>query len=330
MEGKKEPDTVCEKLHKMSSLVGTPGPIHDPSSGWPGQTKDPRPGLNGGRGRLALFWELVRLEQTLFALPFAYAGMLLAQRGLPGPWVCLWVTLAMFGARTAGMAANRLIDRQIDAANPRTAERALPAGKIKASSVTLLLLASLGLLALSSWQLNSLCYRLWPLAALLLIGYSYSKRFTWLCHLWLGLVQACAPIGGWLAVAGCFAPTPLWLGLVIFTWVAGFDVLYACQDFEHDRRVGLYSIPARFGIVGAFRISEFLHALAWLALWRVGASAGLGPVYACGCWGIAGMLFYQHRILKPTDLSQMQKAFFQANVGISLTLLLSLIWELVL
>jgi 4-hydroxybenzoate polyprenyltransferase len=281
-------------------------------------------------GRLALFFELVRFEQTLFALPFAYAGMLLGARGLPGLAPCFWVTVAMFGARTAGMAANRLIDRRIDAANPRTAGRALPAGQISAQPVLGLMLVSLALLATAAQQLNPLCYQLWPLAALLLLGYSYSKRFTWLCHLWLGLVQACAPIGGWLAVRGEFADTPLWLGLVIFTWVAGFDVLYACQDFDHDRKVGLFSIPARFGICRAFRISEALHGVAWLSLWQVGFTAGLGLVYALGCWLIAALLYYEHRLLRPGDLSQMQKAFFQANVGISLTLLLSLVWELVL
>lgn len=276
---------------------------------------------------LSTFIELVRLEQTLFALPFAYAGMLLAARGFPGLWVCLWVSLAMFGARTAGMAANRLIDWRIDAANPRTASRSLPAGRVGGAAVSALLFLSLGLLGLSARQLNPLCYQLWPLAALLLLGYSYTKRFTWMCHLWLGLIQACAPIGGWLAVRGEFAPTPLWLGLVIFTWVAGFDVLYACQDFDHDRKVGLYSIPSRFGIRKAFRISEGLHLISWLGLWMVGYCAQLGGVYRGGCWLIAALLVYQHRILRPDDLSQMQRAFFQANVVISCTLLVSLLWE---
>lgn len=283
---------------------------------------------SGLRSRWQTFVELVRFEQTLFALPFAYAGMLLAQRGLPSLQVCFWVTLAMFGARTAGMAANRWIDWKIDAANPRTAQRSLPAGKISGSSVLLLLAASLGLLALAAYQLNPLCYQLWPLAALLLVGYSYTKRFTWLCHAWLGLVQACAPIGGWLAVAGEWAMTPLWLGLAIFTWVAGFDVLYACQDFDHDRKVGLSSIPARFGIHKAFRISEGLHVVAWLSLLAVGGCAGLGLVYALALGAIAALLYYEHRILRPDDLSQMQRAFFQANVGISLTLLGALLWEL--
>lgn len=276
------------------------------------------------------FIELVRLEQTLFALPFAYAGMLLAQRGWPSWGTLFWVSLAMFGARTAGMSANRWIDRHIDAKNPRTQERHLPAGKVSERSVLGLMLVSLYLLAAAAYHLNPLCFKLWPLAAFLLLGYSYTKRFTWLCHLWLGLVQACAPIGGWLAVAGEFAPTPLWLGLAIFTWVAGFDVLYACQDFEHDRKVGLYSIPARFGIQGAFRISEGLHGLTWAALAAVGWCAGLGWVYALGLVGIAALLWHQHRVLRPKDLSRMQRAFFEANVGISVTLLATLIWELVL
>jgi 4-hydroxybenzoate polyprenyltransferase len=288
-------------------------------------------GDGGGRTlaeRVALFVELVRLEQTLFALPFAYAGMLLAQRGVPALVTCFWVTVAMFGARTAGMSANRLIDRHIDAANPRTADRSLPQGRVSGHSVTLLLLGSLGLLALAARQLNPLCYQLWPLAALLLLGYSYTKRFTWLCHAWLGLVQACAPIGGWLAVKGEWGATPLLLGLAIFCWVAGFDVLYACQDLQHDREVGLNSVPARFGAQRAFAFSRALHAVTWACLWLVGYCAGLGWVYAAGCWLIAALLVYEHRLLRPDDLSKMQQAFFQANVAISLTLLGSLLVEL--
>lgn len=279
------------------------------------------------RQKLSLFIDLVRLEQTLFALPFAYAGMLLAGRGLPGWSQLLWVSLAMFGARTAGMAANRWIDWHIDAVNPRTASRPLPAGRVGGPAVVVLTLASLGLLALAAAQLNPLYFQLWPLAAFLLLGYSYTKRFTWLCHLWLGLVQACAPIGGWLAVRGEWAATPLWLGLAILTWVAGFDVLYACQDFEHDRAHKLHSIPARFGIGRAFRLSEALHGLTLLSLMAVGYTAGLGAGYATALLLIALLLVYQHRILKPDDLSQIQRAFFSANVGISLTLLGALLWE---
>lgn len=280
------------------------------------------------RSRLRLFVELVRFEQTLFALPFAYAGMLLAQRGLPSLADCFWVTVAMFGARTSGMAANRLIDWQIDAVNPRTAERPLPAGRISGGAVLALLLACGALLVGASAMLNPLCARLSPLAVVLLLGYSYTKRYTWLCHFWLGVVQACAPIGGWLAVRGEFSATPLWLGLAIGCWVSGFDVLYACQDLEHDRRVGLHSVPARFGAERAFVISRSLHATAWLALWAVGSSAALGGIYALGCWLIGALLIYEHSILRPSDLSQMQRAFFWANVGISLTLLGCLIGEL--
>ena len=287
----------------------------------------PSPRSKSLRQKWALFVDLVRLEQTLFALPFAYAGMLLAQQGLPTLDKLCWVSLAMFGARTAGMAANRWIDWHIDSLNPRTASRALPAGRVRGSSVILLALASLALLALAARQLNPLCYALWPLAAALLVGYSYTKRFTWLCHLWLGVVQACAPIGGWLAVRGEWAATPLWLGLAILTWVAGFDVLYACQDFAHDRAHRLHSIPARFGIERAFRLSEGLHVLTLAALTAMGWCAGLGAIYGLGLILILALLVYQHRILQPDDLSQIQRAFFSANVGISLTLLGALLWE---
>lgn len=273
------------------------------------------------------FVELVRLEQTLFALPFAYTGMLLAGPGLPS-WSQLgWVSCAMFGARTAGMGANRLIDMHIDAANPRTRDRALPAGRMSPHVVAVLTLLSLGLLVLAAWRLNPLCARLSPLAILLLLGYSYSKRFTWGCHLFLGLVQACAPIGGWLAVAGHFAPTPLWLGLAIGLWVAGFDVLYACQDLEHDRQVGLHSIPARVGAARAFWISRTLHFLALSSLVAAGLAAGLGTPYYAGLGLIGSLLVWEHQLLKPDDLSRLQQAFFQANVMISLTLLASVLLE---
>lgn len=273
------------------------------------------------------FVELVRLEQTLFALPFAYTGMLLAGGGLPTLPQLGWVSVAMFGARTAGMGANRLIDMHIDGANPRTKDRALPAGRMSPHGVALLTLVSLSLLVLGAWKLNPLCAKLSPLAIGLLLGYSYTKRFTWGCHLFLGLVQACAPIGGWLAVAGHFAPTPLFLGLAIGLWVAGFDVLYACQDLEHDRQVGLHSIPARVGARTAFWISRGLHVGALASLVAAGLAAGLGTVYFAGLGLIGSLLIWEHQILRPDDLSRLQQAFFQANVMISLTLLASVLVE---
>ena len=277
--------------------------------------------------RMRMFYEIVRFEQTLFALPFAFAGMLLARQEIPGPLTWLWVALAMFGARTAGMTANRLIDRHIDAANPRTAERALPAGKIGPLPLLVWLLVSLTVLAGAAWMLNPLCYRLAPVATFLLLFYSYTKRFTWACHLLLGLVQACAPIGGWLAVTGEWAVVPLLMGLAIFCWVAGFDIIYACQDREHDVKVGLNSIPARFGAEQAFTISRGLHALTFALLITVGLVSGLGQVYY-GCLGVvAVLLVWQHQIVRPDDLSRIQQAFFQANASISLALFGGILFE---
>ncbi len=273
------------------------------------------------------FVELVRLEQTLFALPFAYAGMLLAQHGWPTVATAFWVTAAMVGARTAGMCANRLIDAEIDARNPRTRDRALPAGKMAAGTVFRAMLISLGLLVLASSQLNPLCMQLCPLAVFLLLAYSYLKRFTWACHLGLGLVQACAPIGGWLAVAGRFSAPPLWLGAAIFLWVAGFDILYACQDIEVDRRDGLHSLPALIGADKAFWISRLFHAGTVGSLAMVGTALGLGLGYFAGIGLIGALLVYEHSLLHPRDLSNMQKAFFQMNALVSLTFLASVLWE---
>ncbi len=273
------------------------------------------------------FVELVRLEQTLFALPFAYSGALLAAGGWPTPAQLFWVTLAMVGARTAGMCANRLIDAEIDARNPRTKNRALPAGLITPRAVFQMLLVSLALLALAAWQLNPLCLKLCPLAVTLLLAYSYLKRVTWACHLGLGLVQACAPIGGWLAVAGSFAPAPLFLGAAIFLWVAGFDILYACQDIEVDRREGLHSLPAWLGAEKAFWISRAFHLGTVLALAMAGASLGLGLVYNAGIAVIGSLLVYEHSLLHPSDLSRMQKAFFEMNALVSVTFLLSVLGE---
>lgn len=275
-----------------------------------------------------LFVDVVRLEQTVFALPFAYAGALLAAGGFPGLWVLFWVTLAMFGARTAGMSANRLIDASIDAANPRTATRALPAGRVRAHNLQMVLLASLLLLVGSARMLNPLCWMLSPLAVGLLMLYSYTKRFTWACHLFLGLVQACAPIGGWLAVTGHFAPVPLLLGLAIFLWVGGFDMLYACQDYDHDRSAGIYSIPARWGKHNAFLISRCCHLGTIFCLFGVAGLAGLGLRFIGGLVFITAVLIWEHSILRPDDLSRMQQAFQHANAAISLTLLTTLMWEL--
>lgn len=273
------------------------------------------------------FVDLVRFEQTVFALPFAWVGVLLAGRGLPDLGTFVWVSLAMVGARTAGMALNRLIDREIDARNPRTRDRALPAGRVSVRSVQLLAAGSLVLLVLSAARLNPLCLALSPVAVALLVGYSYLKRLTWACHLGLGLVQACAPIGGWLAVSGRFEAAPLLLGLAIFLWVGGFDVLYACQDLEHDRAVGLYSLPARLGADGAFLVARAFHVMALGSLAFAGSLLGLGLPYFAGLGAIGAILVWEHSLLAPDDLSKMQQAFFVCNAMVSLVLLASVLVE---
>ncbi len=284
--------------------------------------------VTGLLGPWRRFVSLVRLEQTVFALPFAWVGMLLAGGSLPEGRVVFWVTVAMVGARTAGMALNRLIDREIDARNPRTRQRDLPAGRVSVRSVQALAFLSLGLLVLSAGFLNPLCLALSPLAVLLLLAYSYLKRLTWACHLGLGLVQACAPIGGWLAVSGRFE-MPAWLlGGAILLWVGGFDILYACQDLQHDRAVGLHSLPVRLGARGAFWVARGCHVLAVILLALVGAHLGLGGAWSLGLGIVGALLVWEHSLLSPEDLSRMQHAFFTCNAAISLSLLVACLLEI--
>ena len=221
------------------------------------------------------------------------------------------------------MGFNRLADRRIDAANPRTAGRALPAGQVSPVAVAVFVAASAALLVLAAWQLNPLAFWLSPLALAILFLYSYTKRFTWGAHLVLGLSLAGAPLGAWIAVRGAVAPAPVVLAGVVLLWVAGFDVLYALQDLEFDRRTGLYSIPARFGVVGALWISALLHGamLGLLALlpWIYNGPA-LGPAYWIGWAGCLALIFYQHWIVRPGDLSRLNAAFFTANGALSVWL----------
>ena len=259
--------------------------------------------------------EMIKFEHTLFALPFAFLGMLLAAEGWPGWRTVVWIAVAMVGARSAAMGFNRLADREIDAANPRTAGRALPAGLLTPRAVALFVLASAALLVLAAWQLNPLALALSPLALLILLGYSYTKLFTWASHLILGLALGGAPLGAWIAVRGDVAPTPILLTAAVLLWVAGFDVLYALQDLDFDRRAGLFSVPARFGTVPALWVSALLHALmlALLALLPRIYPPGLGAAFWLGWLGCLALLAYQHWIVRPGDLSRLNAAFFQAN-----------------
>jgi 4-hydroxybenzoate polyprenyltransferase len=264
--------------------------------------------------------EAIRFEHTIFALPFAYLGMILASRaahGWPGWDKLIWITLAMAGARTLAMALNRLIDAAADAQNPRTANRALPQRLLKPAEMLLLAVLSGGLLVVSAAQLNPLCLKLTPVAILFLVGYSYTKRFTWLCHFALGLTDGIAPIGGWLAVNPTLSVanwiTPLLLGLAVTAWVGGFDLIYACQDIEFDRSHGLHSIPARFGPARALQVSEVMHGASVGLLAAVGGLLGLAWPYWVGVGMASWLLIWEHRLVHPEDFSRLDVAFFNMN-----------------
>jgi 4-hydroxybenzoate polyprenyltransferase len=280
------------------------------------------------QGRTVL--EMIKFEHTLFALPFALMGMMLAAGGWPGGRTAGWIVVAMVGARSAAMGFNRLADRRIDAANPRTAGRALPAGLVTPGFVLAFVLLSCALLVVAAWRLNPLCLALSPLALLVLLGYSYTKRFTELSHFFLGLALAGAPLGAWIAVRGDVAAAPFVLAGAVLLWVAGFDVLYALQDLDFDRRSGLRSIPARVGVVGALWISGLLHLamLALLASLPAAYGPGLGAGYWVGLVGCAVMIAYQHAIVRPADLTRLDAAFFTANGALSVWLFVATAFDL--
>lgn len=280
--------------------------------------------------RLRDLGDLVRWEQTLFALPIALASGLWAANGWPPLPVLGLTVLAMVGARTAGMSANRLIDARIDAANPRTADRPLPAGKMRPGSVLKLLAVSLGALALSAYALNPLCFQLCPLAFFLLLIYSYLKRWTWACHFGLGAVQACGPLGAWFAVTGQFSWAPMWLGLGVAFWMAGFDILYALADEAHDRKHGIHSVPARFGTVAACTISRACHGIAFLFWCLFAATVGAGGFFAVGLGAVGSLLVWEHVLVRPGKLDQLPLAFFRVNSIISTVLLLATLGDLYL
>ena len=271
------------------------------------------------------FLDAIKFEHTVFALPFAYVAMVLAADGWPGWHVVVWVTLAMAGARTLAMSVNRLADRFIDAANPRTAKRHLPTGLLTPAQVTTAAVLSAVLLLLSAWMLNPLCLLLSPLAVLFLVGYSYTKRFTWLSHWILGFTDGIAAAGGWVAVRATFDPPVYVLWLALTVWIAGFDLIYACQDVEFDRRHGLHSVPARFGIPTALTTARACHLLTIAAFALLGWMMGLGVLYWLGVLAVAALLVYEHSLVSPTDLSKLDVAFFNVNGYIAVILFFSVI-----
>jgi len=270
--------------------------------------------------KLKIFLEMIKFEHTVFALPFAYTGALLTEKKIPASHDLLWITMAMVGARTAAMSLNRIIDRHLDARNPRTAGRALPRGLLKTGEVWFYVLVSFLILFYSSYQLDPLAFRLAPAAVLVLLTYSYTKRFTWTCHLVLGFALGMAPLGSWIAITGQFHPAPVLLGAGVLFWVAGFDIIYACDDYEFDLREGLFSIPARFGIKRALYISTAFHAIAPLLFLAAGVLLNLGVLYLAGVVISVGILFYQHILVRPDDLSRAGVAFFNLNGTLSVVL----------
>jgi len=274
--------------------------------------------------RTRIFLEMIKFEHTVFALPFAYLGMLFAAGGWPGWWKFGWITVAMAAARTAGMSLNRLIDRHIDARNPRTANRPIQMGHISARSVAAGAVVSLVVLGLAAWQLNPVAFLLFPGALVFLVGYAYTKRFTWLSHFILGFTDGLAPAGAWVAITGTFwkpSDIPAWLLLAALTvWIGGFDLIYACQDVDFDRREGLHSIPVRFGVAFALRLAQVCHALTVALLAAIGAWFGLGWLYWAGWTVIAALFIWEHSLVKPDDLSKVDLAFFNVNGYISLTI----------
>lgn len=280
----------------------------------------------GHWSRLKIILEMIKFEHTIFALPFALISVLLAARsaglphGLPDAKTVVWVLVAMVGARSAAMAFNRIADASFDAANPRTASRAIPAGLLSKFQVGLFTAASCALLVLAAGMLNPLCLILSPVALAAILGYSLTKRFTSLCHLFLGFAIGIAPIGAWIAITGRLAAIPLIIGAAVMLWIGGFDIIYALQDVEFDRSAGLHSLPSRLGRDRALLVSRLLHLVMISLLVAVGMIAHLHAAYFLGVTVVAGLIAYEQSIVSPTDLSRVNVAFFTLNGWVSVSL----------
>ncbi|MED4601456.1 UbiA-like polyprenyltransferase [Paenibacillus validus] len=271
-----------------------------------------------------IFMDMIKIEHTLFALPFAFMGALLGSvvkfQQLPSWGQIGWILLAMVGARSAAMGLNRVIDKVFDARNPRTAMRAIPAGLISSKEAIIFIILSFVLLFIAAAQLNPICMKLLPVAVFFLVFYSYTKRFTWACHLFLGMAIALAPLGGWVAVTGEITLTAIVFYIAIMFWLAGFDVIYACQDTEFDRKEGLHSIPSRFGIPKALVLARLFHVITAVGLLSLFFLTELTWVYLLGVVVSFGLLFYEHFIVKPNDLTRVNTAFFTMNSALSMVM----------
>ena len=265
-------------------------------------------------GSIAVFGRMIKLSHSVFALPFALAGAALAARGHGIEWQqAAWIVIAMVSARSAAMGFNRLVDREMDAENPRTRDRALPRGWITPRAVAVIVAVCSALFVFSAYQLNPLCLKLSPIALLVILSYSFFKRFTWATHLVLGLALGIAPMGAWISVTGTFDLAPLWLSVAVLTWVAGFDIIYACQDYAFDVSHGVHSIPRRMGVRPALLTARLLHLATVAALVAVYQVFELHTLYLCGTALVTGLLVYEHTLVRADDLSKIDAAFFSAN-----------------
>lgn len=270
--------------------------------------------------RIVGFLDLIDFQHTVFGLPFAYLGAFMATHGFPGWGKLIWITVAMVAARTAALCMNRAIDVKIDSRNPRTSAWYLPRKAYSLVTVWLITVVSVAILLFSAWKLNILCLKLAPLAIFALWGYSYTKRFTWWCHVLLGLAIGIGPVGSWIAITGRFDWQPILLTLAVAFWIAGFDTMYSCQDIEFDRTEGLYSIPARFGAKGALNFARYFHILTILFFSLAGIVIGMGWLYYTGVFAAAIILIYEHTLVRDDDLLRVNFAAFKVNRYVSLVM----------
>ena len=269
--------------------------------------------------KITLYLRMIKFSHSIFALPFAFTSALIAASGIPSGRQVFWIVVAMVGARSGAMGLNRIIDRKIDAANPRTAGRELPRGAIGVAETAMFVAVSFGVMVFAAYMLNPLCLMLSPVAIAVLLLYSFTKRFTWTSHFVLGLAISASPLGAWIAVKGTFDPEILPLAAAVIFWLAGFDVLYALQDLEFDRSYGLYSIPRRFGIRKSLYFARAFHTISYLLLVVNGLLFGLGWGYWAGMVIVAGLFAYEHSLIKENDLSRLDMAFLNMNGYISVT-----------
>lgn len=277
--------------------------------------------------RVSDYFRMIKFSHSIFALPFAFTAAVIAADGIPAARQILWITVAMVAARSGAMGMNRVIDREIDRLNPRTANREIPRGAVTVAEALFFVIISFAALVFAAAMLNPLCLKLSPVAIGVVCFYSYTKRFTWLSHFFLGLSIAAAPVGAWIAIRGSFDVSALFLGLAVIFWLAGFDVLYALQDIGFDAAHGLYSIPKRFGVGTSLILARIFHAIAFMLLLANGHFFALGAWYWFGMAIVAGLFCYEHALLKPHDLSKLNMAFFNMNGYISLTVFLFTLLE---